>query len=101
MRTRKKRKNKHGAREKRKHGAKSMKIQDIISIILFSIRISLNVLAAWTTLGWKVRKTRKAFEKQLIRQGMSKKDAQRLSAQYAKMKDEIMRGIRQSFVRRI
>jgi hypothetical protein len=53
----------------------------------------------WLTFGWRVRKTRKAFEKQLIRQGMSKKDAERLSAQYSKLKDEMMSTLKGSIFR--
>jgi len=78
-----------------------MKIQSVISIGLFLIRLLLILFAAWVTLGWKVRKTRKAFEKQLIRQGMSKKDAKRLSIQYSKLKNEIMSTLKGSLVRNI
>jgi len=44
----------------------------------------------WATLGWRVRKTRKAFEKELTSQGVSKQDAQRLSRQIEMAKDQIM-----------
>lgn len=44
----------------------------------------------WATLDWRVRKTRKAFEKELTSQGASKQDAQRLSRQIAMAKDQIM-----------
>ncbi|MGB9741313.1 MAG: hypothetical protein ACP5IM_01140 [Candidatus Bathyarchaeia archaeon] len=78
-----------------------MRIRSIISIFLSTAYLSFNLLILWATLGWKVRKTRKAFEEQLIRQGMAKKDAKRLSAQYSKLKSEIMstlkRSIRGSF----
>jgi len=47
----------------------------------------------WTylTLGQKVRKARKAFERQLVSQGMSKKDARRLSECYNELKRNIDR----------
>jgi len=67
-----------------------MKIRSIISIVPYSTHLLLSLLALWLTLGWKVRKTRRAFEKQLIRQGMAKKDAKRLSAQYSRLKDEMI-----------
>ncbi|MBN1245229.1 hypothetical protein JXA31_06510 [Candidatus Bathyarchaeota archaeon] len=51
--------------------------------------VVLNLLWMYLTLGRRVRKTRKAFEKQLIQQGMSKQDAQRLSACYEDLKDNI------------
>jgi len=78
-----------------------MKICSVISIIPHLTRLLLNLLALWLTLGWKVRKTRRAFEKQLIRQGMAKKDAKKLSAQYSKMKNEIMNSLKGSVFRNV
>jgi hypothetical protein len=78
-----------------------MKISTIISAGVSLILLLLNLFALWLTLGWKVRKTRKAFEKQLIRQGMAKKDAKKLSAQYSKMKNEIMNSLKGSLFRNI
>jgi hypothetical protein len=49
----------------------------------------LNLLWMYVTLGRRVRKTRKAFEKQLMQQGMSKEDAKRLSACFEDLKDNI------------
>ena len=51
--------------------------------------VALNLLWAYATLGRRVRKTRRAFEKQLLQQGMSKQDAQRLSACYEDLKNNI------------
>jgi len=51
--------------------------------------MALSLLWMYLTLGRRVRKTRKAFEKQLIQQGMSKQDAQRLSSCYEDLKDNI------------
>ena len=79
----------------------NMKVQSIIIAGLSLIRLLLSLFALWLTLGWKVRKTRRAFEKQLIRQGMAKKDAKKLSAQYSKMKNEIMNTLKGSLVRNI
>jgi hypothetical protein len=76
-----------------------MKIGSIISMVPYLTRLLLSLLALWLTLGWKVRKTRKAFEKQLIRQGMAKKDAKRLSVQYSKLKNEITNVLKRSLVR--
>ena len=76
-----------------------MKIQSVIIAGFSLIRLLLSLFVLWLTFGWKVRKTRRAFEKQLIRQGMAKKDAKRLSAQYSKMKNEIMNVFRGSIVR--
>ena len=52
-------------------------------------RMALSLLWMYLTLGRRVSKTRKAFEKQLIQQGMSKEDAKRLSACFEDLKDNI------------
>jgi len=53
------------------------------------VLMALSLLWMYLTLGRRVRKTRKAFEKQLIQQGMSKEDAKRLSACFEDLKDNI------------
>ena len=58
-------------------------------------RMSLNLGWTYLTLGSRVRKTRKAFEKQLTAQGMSKEDAERLSACYEELKNGITGIIKQ------
>jgi len=78
-----------------------MQIRSIIIIVLNMSHLMLNLFTLWLTLGWKVRKTRKAFEKQLLKQGMSKRDAKRLSIQYSKLKDELMKTLKDSFFRNI
>jgi len=67
---------------------------NILSASLYIVRLLCSLFVAWLTLGWKVRKTRKAFEKELIKQGMSKEDAKRLSAQYKILKDNLMSGLK-------
>lgn len=73
-----------------------MRIRNVISIMLSISYMLFNLLILWATLGWNVRKARKAFEKQLIRQGMAKKDARRLSAQYSKLKNDLMNTLKRS-----
>ena len=53
-------------------------------------RLVLNISALWLTLGWNVRKARRAFEKELVSQGMATKDAKKLSAQYSKLKNALI-----------
>jgi hypothetical protein len=48
----------------------------------------------YTTLGWRVRSTRRAFEKELLRQGMSKEDAKRLSEAFEELKDNVLGALR-------
>jgi hypothetical protein len=49
----------------------------------------------YLTLGRRVSKTRKAFEKQLMQQGMSKEDAERLSACFEDLKNNITSMLKQ------
>jgi hypothetical protein len=58
-------------------------------------RLSLNLLWVYLTLGRRVNKTRRAFEKQLMQQGMSKEDAQRLSACFEDLKNNMTEMIKQ------
>ena len=53
------------------------------------VHLSLSLFWMYLTLGRRVHKTRKAFEKQLILQGMSKEDAKRLSACFEELKSSI------------
>ena len=54
------------------------------------IRLMLNLGWMYVTLGWRVRRARRAFEKQLMRQGMSRKDAERLSYAYVELKNSLV-----------
>jgi hypothetical protein len=59
--------------------------------------MSLSLFWTYWTLERRVQKTRKAFEKQLVNQGMSKEDAKRLSACYEDLKNSITSIIRLKF----
>lgn len=54
------------------------------------VRLTLSLGWMYTTLGWRVRSTRRAFEKELVRIGMSKEDARRLSATFEELKDNVL-----------
>ena len=71
-------------------------VASIISVILHAVRLLLSLLALWLSFDWKVRKARKAFEKELVKAGMAKKDAKKLSAYYSKLKDDIIRAVKSS-----
>lgn len=58
-------------------------------------RMSLSLFWMYLTLGRRVNKTRKAFEKQLIQQGMSKEDAKRVSVCFEDLKNSITSMFRQ------
>jgi hypothetical protein len=60
--------------------------------------MALSLLWMYLTLGRRVRKTRKAFEKQLIQQGMSKEDAKRLSACFEDLKNSFTDMLKQGII---
>ncbi len=43
---------------------------------------------SWLTLGWTVRKARRAFEAELRKEGMSEEDARRISRFYSDLKSQ-------------
>jgi len=55
-----------------------------------------SLIALWITIYWGVRRARGAFERELVRQSMRKEDARRVSAQYSKLKDDILGTVRNS-----
>ncbi len=73
----------------------------MISAVLVSgphlTQLVLSLIWISATLGRRVRKARRAFEKQLVAEGMSSEDAKRISAFYEELKDSIvqmsMRGV--------
>ena len=73
-----------------------MRLRSIISLVLHATRLLLSLLALWLSFGWKVRRARKAFEKELAKMGMTKKDAKKLSAWYSKLKNDIMQTVKSS-----
>lgn len=73
-----------------------MKITVIIKAGLHLIKLILNLGFLWLTLGWKVRKARKAFEREMVKAGIPKETAKKLGEKYASIKDEVMRQIRGS-----
>lgn len=62
-------------------------------------RMSLDFLYLYLTLGSRVRKTRKAFEKQLVLAGMSSEDAERLSDCFEELKNSITYALKQGIAR--
>lgn len=68
-----------------------MKVSTIIKGGLYVTKIVADLFFIWLTLGWKVRKARKAFEKELVKSGMPKEAAKRLGKEYSSVKDEVMK----------
>lgn len=76
-----------------------VKMSTIFSASASIVRLLSSLFTIWLTLDWKVRKARKAFEKELIIQGMSREDAHRLSGYFKILKDELMSAFRRSIIR--
>lgn len=74
-------------------------LTNVILSAPYLIRMGLNLSWRYITLASRVRKARRAFEKQLIMQGMTKKDAVRLSACFEDLKDSVTRMLRQGVAR--
>jgi len=68
-----------------------MRISTIIRAGLHLSTLILSLGVIWLTLGWKVRKARKAFEKELVKGGMPKEAAKKLGKKYSSVKDEVMK----------
>lgn len=70
-----------------------MRIRAVLSIVPRFIQLFSHLFLIWVTLDWKVRKARRAFEKELVRQGISREDAKRLSKQIEILKDQMVSSI--------
>ncbi len=67
-----------------------MKVSSLVRIGTSAGKLFTELMVLRLELGWRVRATRRAFEKELTKQGMSKDDARRLSLQYSRLKDSVM-----------
>ncbi|UCH32604.1 MAG: hypothetical protein JSV05_04295 [Candidatus Bathyarchaeota archaeon] len=70
-----------------------MKIQAIMSIIPRTAHLLSQLFFIWATLDWKVRKARRAFESELVNQGIKAEDAKKLSKPIKVLKDQIMNSV--------
>jgi len=68
-----------------------MKTSTIIKGALYLSKVVMDMFFIWLTLGWKVRKARNAFEKELVKSGMQKEAAKKLAKKYSSVKDEVMK----------
>jgi hypothetical protein len=68
-----------------------MKLSTILSAVLHLSTLIMNLVAIWLTLDWKVRKARKAFEKELVKGGMPEEAAKKLGKKYSSAKDQVMK----------
>jgi hypothetical protein len=96
--TRKSEKRKNKFLQASSWGKAEMGASSVIAALISSapqvIRMLLGLSRIYLTLGWRVRKTRRAFERELISQGMSKHDAERLSICYKELKNSMLTAVR-------
>ena len=65
----------------------------------YLVRMSFDLLYTYLTLGSRVRRTRKAFEEQLILAGMSRKEARRVSACFEELKNSVTSMLTREIIR--
>jgi hypothetical protein len=70
--------------------ATNLQARTIFSMMPRIAKLLTQLFWIWATLDWQVRKARRAFERELTSQGISKQDAQRISKQIEVAKDQIM-----------
>jgi len=75
---------------------RSLLIISVFSSAVSVIRLLGSLAVIYLGLGWKVRKARRALEKELRKAGMSKEDARRIGAQYTALKDNAVKAIKRS-----
>jgi len=68
-----------------------MKVSTVLKAGLNLSKLTLSLALVWVTLGWKVRRARKAFERELVTSGMPREAATRLGKNYSSVKDEVIR----------
>jgi hypothetical protein len=81
------------------HMGKASLLISIISGAVSLTRLMGDLAVIYLGLGWKVRKARRALEKELMKNGMSKEDARKIGAQYAALKDNTIYAIKRSIFR--
>jgi len=70
-----------------------LKPKHLISVVPHVVKLLLSLGILWLTLDFKFRKAKKTFEKELIRNGVPKEVAKRLSKKYEEMKNQLKRTV--------
>jgi hypothetical protein len=73
---------------------RSLLIVSVISGAVSVVRLLCSLFVIYVTLGWKVWRAKRAFENELIKAGIPKEDARRMSARYAALKDETLNALK-------
>jgi len=73
---------------------RSLLIVSVMSGAVSVFRLMSNLFVIYVTLGWTVWRAKRAFEKELVRAGMPREDARRMSTRYAAVKDETLNALK-------
>jgi len=72
------------------------RIISILQIAYFIFRIILCLLSSWISIKWKVRKARRAFEREVVKHGISKEEARRLSEVFTALEKQLRDAVKAS-----
>ena len=61
----------------------------VLRIAYSILKIIGSLLTAWIVVSWNIRKARRSFEAEMIKAGVSKEDARKLSECFVVLKDQI------------
>lgn len=68
-----------------------MKVLTFVKTGLYMSRLVVSLLFVWLTFGWKVRKARKVFEKELLKNGVPREAAKVLTKKYSSVKPSLQK----------
>lgn len=71
-----------------------MKLSTLVKTALYMSRFAVDLFFIWLTLGWKIRKARKAFEKELLKNGVPRDSAKAMAKKYSSVKDNFVKSLR-------
>jgi len=73
------------------------RISAILHIAYSTLKIISSLLVVWIAVTWNARKARKSFEAEIMKAGVSKEDAQKLSECFMDFKDQIKNIMKKPF----
>jgi len=69
----------------------------ILCIFILFSGLLVKLLMIWLIIDWKARKARRNFEKEVIKYGVTRRYAKKLSVKYMTLKKDLKRIFKQSF----
>jgi len=65
------------------------KVLTILRVTYSILKIIGSLLLAWAVIKWNVRKARRSFENEMMKAGVSKEDARKLSECFVVLEDQV------------